>query len=1549
MSFDEEDPKIYKNIVSNNYLSNSYAHLTRIKGIHFLFTLIEILLNIFLELETFIRNYNLENITNNNTDLNIVSYITICFNKISTILKFIVIVLFIIIFDSLYIFIKVKKFKLKHIRLSIIINLLELFIYRTFMIIFLNLFFTLKKEFLILGFLFLIPHIYLILNNFLYNHLYYFVPVFIDYPYDEFSSIFDIILLFIKLLLSVAGTSNNSNLGKFCFIIMLSIQTFFSLYFIYKLNAHSYLFMKNTFLNITKISLYFSQTFILIIGLLLGRSEIMTVLFLIISISILLILMGYMYFIYNPFSHIIIGRKTPMENTIFYLYILSEQNDFEFILENKINQHYKNCGICNLCDKYIKYLNNYKNKNKNIKPDEEKEKLINEESIQNENNKEQLMDLLDVIYDNKNKYFHLIKQIVINHKYNGKKYLKKNSYYFINLSYLIYSDYQNNNITLALNERIILEVINQENNAFLDNHESQILQIFLTNQFISLSKKILEKLKDILISEQPNFNKAKKLIDLSALIKKLKDPIYKNNLFSHKSENISNSKHLILICSIIYEEIFNTSLNNSQIPIRDNIQPLEDIFHNNSNKINKIITLSLTLTNRTCKIIRAGKGLSSYINNNLFDLFPLIFKQYQINLFMSTIFQNFKNENNKEKNTNIKTKKYPKLSTQIIKSEIKGVKNNKNNYVEIKLIICENISSKIYFKLLTLNLLPLFNNNMSNYIVFDGFYYIHRNTLITLKDLEENKDLEKIIAVSEPELEKNNDAYFIPFKKYIIWQNNEGFIISKISSFNISLKVFNIYMVTKNEKNNIYKKRLESKKSQIKIETEEEEFQTSVNKNSKIEKIQLLEDNASVSSQNTNSTYNMGFSNLGMRNKKKDNIYEYGAFNKIKTLIIIVILVSLLAILIEYIILNILQKNTINNIISLLEYREFSKLYFQLFSSILSIACIDTEKGCIKIIDNFIESYFEDNNQEYFDYNSLIMIQNIILAKKIMEKRNYLVNIHQCIGNQKYNELFGANIKYSKVNQNMINNKYFFNTTIIEMKFSEAILAICNSFQILAKGTNNKFFILASLDDPFYYLNNIINQAYSLNDYQKELYEMILNYKYYFAQFDIINEKLQNIIYTKSAYISIFVYFYITFDAILIFLIGISVYIYTFSFEIILIKIINFINMTINTKNDGFNFSEKYIKKIEILENILEFYNSDPITEIQNLNSIYIEYQQFLSAKNKSNAMEMNKKNYKKIIEDNKKNELDNVPKNQKIITKKDVKFLGITSIYYFMYYITTIMLISLYVLVFFIWNDYFSKKTNLFSLITKNNHLETSIYKAINYYDLMIFHCITLEQVSNIVKKDENDKKDSYGFLKSFYEDLKLAFNGKKEKNSLGSIYQDIEDISDFTCEKIYELNNDFIKEIENNTLLGGSKNITNILVKLCESGKITQTKDYRSIFERHFQYIRNGILNINDSSYNGIIDHIINDSSLSRISLFFDFVIIYILELTNTKPHKEAFDRLMNKLKGIIQISQIIFLIFNIIAILLTIFLFISGINNLLNQIFLLKKVFKIFEIQE
>ena len=170
----------------------------------------------------------------------------------------------------------------------------------------------------------------------------------------------------------------------------------------------------------------------------------------------------------------------------------------------------------------------------------------------------------------------------------------------------------------------------------MDGHETQILQILFCNKFIVLCNRVLEELKNILNTEA-NFNRAKKLMDLSFLLKILQNPIFKKLIFSHKLENVSNSKHLILICSVIFEEIFNTSLNSSQLPIRENIQSLEDIFYNNTNKINKIISLCVNVTNNDCKIVRAGKGLNSYINTNLFDFFPLIFKNYQIKLFMGRI------------------------------------------------------------------------------------------------------------------------------------------------------------------------------------------------------------------------------------------------------------------------------------------------------------------------------------------------------------------------------------------------------------------------------------------------------------------------------------------------------------------------------------------------------------------------------------------------------------------------------------------------------------------------------------------------------------------------------------------------------------------------------------------------------------------------------------------------------------------------------------------------------------------------------------------------
>jgi len=91
-----------------------------------------------------------------------------------------------------------------------------------------------------------------------------------------------------------------------------------------------------------------------------------------------------MYFIYNPFYHIKIRRETPMENIFFYFFVLSEKNDYEFIIRDKFNEHYKNCGTCVLCRNFMKYSNKYKTTKTS---DDELEKFINEENYKyNENN-----------------------------------------------------------------------------------------------------------------------------------------------------------------------------------------------------------------------------------------------------------------------------------------------------------------------------------------------------------------------------------------------------------------------------------------------------------------------------------------------------------------------------------------------------------------------------------------------------------------------------------------------------------------------------------------------------------------------------------------------------------------------------------------------------------------------------------------------------------------------------------------------------------------------------------------------------------------------------------------------------------------------------------------------------------------------------------------------------------------------------------------------------------------------------------------------------------
>ena len=234
-----EIPKIYKKINSNNYLSNCYRVLTRSKTIHFLCILIEMILNVLQELEVFSKMFKNEE----NSGLNYISYITDIFDNLDNNIKLAIMILLVILIDCLYFIYTKNNYKFKNIGNIIIINILELFFFRTVVLIYFNFYFTIRKELFILSCIFLFIHIYLVVNNFFYNHLFYVVPEFINYPYDEFTSLFDIILFSTKIILSATATTDNIAFGKFLFLFLLIMNIFFFFFFTYQLKNHSYLFM----------------------------------------------------------------------------------------------------------------------------------------------------------------------------------------------------------------------------------------------------------------------------------------------------------------------------------------------------------------------------------------------------------------------------------------------------------------------------------------------------------------------------------------------------------------------------------------------------------------------------------------------------------------------------------------------------------------------------------------------------------------------------------------------------------------------------------------------------------------------------------------------------------------------------------------------------------------------------------------------------------------------------------------------------------------------------------------------------------------------------------------------------------------------------------------------------------------------------------------------------------------------------------------------------------------------------------------------------------
>ena len=116
----------------------------------------------------------------------------------------------------------------------------------------------------------------------------------------------------------------------------------------------------------------------------------------------------------------------------------------------------------------------------------------------------------------------------------------------------------------------------------------------------------------------------------------------------------------------------------------------------------------------------------------------------------------------------------------------------------------------------------------------------------------------------------------------------------------------------------------------------------------------------------------------------------------------------------------------------------------------------------------------------------------------------------------------------------------------------------------------------------------------------------------------------------------------------------------------------------------------------------------------------------------------------------------------------------------------------------------------------------------------------------------------------------------------------------------------------------------------------------------QKHYQTVKNGVISINDFSYNGLIEHI-KTGNIGKATAFFNCILIYVIEVINNQPHKKGIDNILNLLNRNIIITEIILVIMNLASFILSLFFYISNIKNYCNQFFLLKNIFKIFENQD
>ena len=620
-------------------------------------------------------------------------------------------------------------------------------------------------------------------------------------------------------------------------------------------------------------------------------------------------------------------------------------------------------------------------------------------------------------------------------------------------------------------------------------------------------------------------------------------------------------------------------------------------------------------------------------------------------------------------------------------------------------------------------------------------------------------------------------------------------------------------------------------------------------------------------------------------------------------------------------------------------FRNYYGLFNNIFSSILTTVCLANKTqgdNCISIVEYYQETYnklFPGNNLNIIKF---ILAQNILNTNLINSLKKRIMTALMEYQDSDLNNLINMEMPVVYISQNISQNENKINIYRTKNTFSDVFDFMTNGLLIMSSNKGDKKEIVYIIDkednndleSPFIH----IKSRDQLSQYQLYYYYIILNYRNFMKRLNIINSELlgknHKLIYSLIKMAEIFIIVNCIFYIILAFILSL----YIQKYFIFIANLINGIQNKMNLKNDNISVKEMFLQKIEKLKIIISLYKQDMYQAIVDLNFIYDNYKKLIEEKNKEIAKFLKKEKYLNDSNNNynyAKNSSNKIKIKYIISCSQNKKYIIFIIIFFFY---SICLCLSLMIM----WESYTSLYGKIQKIIQANGALSSDSYKYIIYYQFMIFHNLTIEDINKYEGYNESTGQDLFS---SIYGDLQNVYEIKKLINHLDGYNLDkIDEYVNFTCPTFYNYLFKSHKAFKNLDI-----HYKDIFVFICEQSGAFKYNNYKQTFTILFENVIIGINKVNDHSYQGLISNIYNEF-LPKITMMYLGVYSILFEILANQSQKIPNQKINTLIGYYIKICFSIFYASSFSFLLIIIFGYIWNINNYYNKVHEIKKVFKV-----